>query len=484
VNSPTALSWICPACARLVPGRVDTCRCGSTRGPETAAEPVPVAVKSASNSSILQWVVLAGVAAAAAGALVALQVTPQKSSATSSAPASTGAAAALKNAGGAPDLPAVPLEDPIASAGTLGEPPFAPDDPIVIAGNPSAPTSAPDGATVGRPITGSGSAEIPLEDVVTRSIPAIVSIEVGQGRGSGFFAAPGIVVTNRHVIQDKVSVTVRLSSGQALSGNVESSSAEFDLALIRVAGASPSQPVLELGTANDVRPGQEVIAIGLALGVFQNSVTRGIISAVRRTERTVLLQTDAAINPGNSGGPLLNRRGVVVGINTMKIEGKAESLGFAVAADHARGMLNGGHHPNMPITASASVSKPLAPAFSTSSSTDHAREEGTRRYDEIVNAIGRKAKELDAYWDRIKASCAVRAAPGYDHEWFGLWDRRATMTSTSSGCTSALADVDTAAGAIRDAMRQAEENARRASVLPGQLREIRRRHRMDWPGFD
>jgi hypothetical protein len=58
------------------------------------------------------------------------------------------------------------------------------------------------------------------------------------------------------------------------------------------------------------------------------------------------------------------------------------------------------------------------------------------------------------------------------------------MTSTSSGCTSALADVATTSGAIRDAMGKADEHARRASVLPGQLREIRRRHRMDWPGFD
>ena len=100
--------------------------------------------------------------------------------------------------------------------------------------------------------------------------------------------------------------------------------------------------MLALGTVNDVRPGQEVIAIGLALGVFQNSVTRGIISAVRRADRTVMLQTDAAINPGNSGGPLMDRQGLVVGINTMKIGGSAESLGFAVAVDHARALLSGG----------------------------------------------------------------------------------------------------------------------------------------------
>ena len=96
-----------------------------------------------------------------------------------------------------------------------------------------------------------------------------------------------------------MSVTVRLSTGQALPGRVETTSPEFDLAIVRV-DARRRRTVLPLGTVNDVRPGQEVIAIGLALGVFQNSVTRGIISAVRRADRTVMLQTDAAINPATA----------------------------------------------------------------------------------------------------------------------------------------------------------------------------------------
>jgi hypothetical protein len=311
-----------------------------------------------------------------------------------------------------------------------------------------------------------------------------VSIETGQGRGSGFFAAPRTVLTNRHVIQDHVSVTVRLSSGQTLPGRVERSSTEYDLAVVRVDGASPSQPVLPLGTVNDVRPGQEVIAIGLALGVFQNSVTRGIISAVRRAERTVMLQTDAAINPGNSGGPLLNRSGQVVGINTLKIAGAAESLGFAVAVDHARGLLGGGRQPDIPFSTSAPVSQPLAPAFSSKSSIDSVRAEGTRRYDQIVGVVARHAAQLDGYWDRIRANCAVRAAPGYDREWFGLWDGRTTLTSPDMSCSSAVRDLEQVATEVRSAMSTAQEEARRSSVLPGQLREIRRRYRMDWVGFD
>jgi hypothetical protein len=313
-------------------------------------------------------------------------------------------------------------------------------------------------------------------------LPAIVSIEAGQSRGSGFFAAPRSVITNRHVIQNHVSVTVRFSSGEVLPGRVESSSPDFDLALVRVDGALPTQPVLPLGTVNDVRPGQEVIAIGLALGVFQNSVTRGIISAVRRSEHAVMLQTDAAINPGNSGGPLIDRRGQVVGINTMKIGGTAESLGFAVAIDHARGMLSGGR-PTEPLQAAQS-SRPLPPAFKSSSATDTMRADGTHRYNQLVEAIARRSGQLDSYWERIKANCSVGIAPGYDREWFGLWDGRTSLRSADSSCAAAIRDLQKLAGEVQSAMAAAQEEARRASVLPGELRVIRRRHRMDWTGFD
>jgi hypothetical protein len=310
-----------------------------------------------------------------------------------------------------------------------------------------------------------------------------VSIEAGQGRGSGFFVAPRTVITNRHVIQDNVSVTVRLSTGQTLPGRVETASTEFDLAIVRVDSAMPSQAVLALGTVNEVRPGQEVIAIGLALGVFQNSVTRGIISAVRRADRTVMLQTDAAINPGNSGGPLLNRQGVVVGINTMKVGGPAESLGFAVAADHATALLSGGRL-TQSFGRDAQPNQQLAPAFGARSSTDIAREDGTKRYAQIVDAVARQAGQLDGYWTRIKANCTVRVAPGYDREWFGLWDGRAKLDTPDASCGAAAQELQEMAGQLRTAMSTAQDEARRSSVLPGQLRDIRRKYRMDWPGFD
>jgi len=258
-------------------------------------------------------VVLFTVAAIAIGALVAIQTVPARKPATLTSAA-----------------PPAPAPQPAA--------PNAPETPNqeYTPGPFNFPDTWTTTAASAAPPASGAAAPASLEDVVSNSLPAIVSIETREGRGSGFFAAPGTIITNRHVVGGNVSVTVRLATGAAIPGRVETVSQDFDLALVRVSGADPLQPVLPLGSVNGVRPGQEVIAIGLALGVFQNTVTRGIVSAIRRAGPAVVLQTDAAINPGNSGGPLLNRSGQVIGINSMKIAGSAESLGFAIAIDHAK----------------------------------------------------------------------------------------------------------------------------------------------------
>ena len=101
-----------------------------------------------------------------------------------------------------------------------------------------------------------------------------------------------------------------------------------------------------------------------------------------------------------------------------------------------------------------------------------------------MQIVAQRAAQLDDYWNRIKANCAVRVAPGYDREWFGLWDGRTELTSPDPSCVSSLRDLNGLAGEVRAAMAKGQEAARRASVLPGQLRDIRHRYRMDWPGFD
>ena len=459
-------SWTCPECSRQIPIRVDACRCGFSRnGAATGVPAIYSEPRSASEpQSWFPWIALGAVAVIAAGSLVALQVLPVRSATPPATPVGDSAAVPRHDAASSPAP---------ASEASSTTPPAASDSQTIAL---SEPMTSNFGAA---PLPVSAVDTAPsIEDVISNAIPAIVSIEAGTGRGSGFFAAPRVVVTNRHVVQENVSVTVRLSTGQALNGRVESASPEFDLAVVRVDGAPANHRILPLGTANSVRPGQEVIAIGLALGVFQNSATRGIISAVRRSDRTVLLQTDAAINPGNSGGPLLNRRGEVIGVNTMKVAGNAESLGFAVAVDHAAGMLAGGRQPELALSTTAPLSQALAPGFSGATSTDTARLEGTRRYEQTVEAASREATKADDYWSRIKANCAVRAPSGYDREWFALWDGRVSLRDANASCASALKDLEQFATQLRTTLSNAEEDARRASVLPGEIRDIRRRHRM------
>ncbi|HEY7698300.1 MAG TPA: trypsin-like peptidase domain-containing protein [Vicinamibacteria bacterium] len=180
-----------------------------------------------------------------------------------------------------------------------------------------------------------------LEETIGRTIESVVSIISDEGRGSGFLVDPRTVITNHHVVGASRSVLVKLSNGSALSGTVERIAEAHDLALVRLDRDLTDRRSLELASVSEVRVGQEVYVIGSPMGVLESSVTRGIVSAIRPFEGATLVQTDAAINPGNSGGPLLDRSGRVVGIATMKVA-EGESIGFAVAADHARELLQGG----------------------------------------------------------------------------------------------------------------------------------------------
>jgi Trypsin-like peptidase domain len=180
-----------------------------------------------------------------------------------------------------------------------------------------------------------------LEDTIGLAIESVVSIISDEGRGSGFLVDSRTVITNHHVVGGAENVLVKLSNGSALSGTVERIAESHDLALVRLDRDLTDRRSLELSSVSAVRVGQEVYVIGSPMGVLESSVTRGIVSAVRPFEGATLVQTDAAINPGNSGGPLVDRSGRVVGVATMKVA-EGESIGFAVAADHARELIQGG----------------------------------------------------------------------------------------------------------------------------------------------
>ena len=156
----------------------------------------------------------------------------------------------------------------------------------------------------------------------------------------------GRILTNFHVIEGASAVVVTSRDGQQRPARILGEAPEFDLALLQVEDPEGLRP-LPLGSSRDLEVGDPVIAIGNALGLDATSptVSVGIVSATDRTITTEdggvlqgLLQTDAAINPGNSGGPLLDGRGRVIGINTA-IAGNAQSVGFAIAIDGARELI-------------------------------------------------------------------------------------------------------------------------------------------------
>lgn len=165
------------------------------------------------------------------------------------------------------------------------------------------------------------------------------------GVGSGVIVSPdGYILTNHHVAGGPSErIVVSFYDGRNLDGITVWSDPVLDLAVVKVNG-SGLKP-LPLGDANTLQVGETAIAIGNPLGLqFQRTVTSGIISALNRTIKLDeeqggnymedLIQTDASINPGNSGGPLLNSKGEVVGINTVKVA-SAEGIGFAVPVNIA-----------------------------------------------------------------------------------------------------------------------------------------------------
>jgi hypothetical protein len=294
-------------------------------------------------------------------------------------------------------------------------------------------------------------------------------------------------LTNKHVVNGGSSMRVRFSNGQTSPGYVTSAASDGDLALVRVEAPAPAQPSVVMGSAKGVQIGEEVIAIGSPLGLLQSTVTRGIVSAIRSVGGLMYVQTDAAINPGNSGGPLVDKYGRVIGITTSKVA-PAESLGFAIAIDHAKRLLQGQIsvvlQDSRPSERNAGLEATVNPAAR--SDTDLLRHRGAEQFEATVRTLAHQADAVDTQWRRYRAACGGPSGSGAadGRDWFGIWGDKTSGNDPGSGCAGFRSDMINAAVAIRLALQQAAEAARRAGVYPGVVRDIRKKYVMYWSGSD
>ncbi len=168
-----------------------------------------------------------------------------------------------------------------------------------------------------------------------------------QGAGSGFIIdKEGHILTNYHVIDGARKLEVILANKKHYPATVIGADKSHDLAVIQV--KAPNLQPVTLGSSSGLQVGQKVLAIGNPFGIFNGTMTRGIVSSIRQVQEPdgtyidEAIQTDAAINPGNSGGPLLNSHGEVIGINTMiaSASGGNSGVGFAIPINVAKSVLN------------------------------------------------------------------------------------------------------------------------------------------------
>lgn len=218
-------------------------------------------------------------------------------------------------------------------------------------------TASAQTATKQKPVSTSRCTE-PIPTIFTKDSPAVVYISatsinpykaldrVEHIIGSGFIIdAEGHILTNSHVAFGRQALVVRLDDGTSLPAQLVGADPIFDIAVLQIPKPEKGKlPVLKLGDSDQVRVGQEMLALGNPLGLDQ-SLTRGIVSAINRiipatffSLQEPLIQVDTPINHGNSGGPLLNRCGEVVGITTAILP-DAQNIGFAIPINLAKAVV-------------------------------------------------------------------------------------------------------------------------------------------------
>lgn len=190
-----------------------------------------------------------------------------------------------------------------------------------------------------------------ISDIASQISPAVVGIggikRSSESVGSGVcVSSKGYIVTNSHVVNDCDKIVLYLSNGKTTNASLVYEDSVLDFAILK---SNQSLPYLILADSDELCVGEDILAVGTPLSLtLTHTFTKGIISALNRTLKVSsdegegfmqnLIQHDASLNPGNSGGPLVNNRGEIVGINTLKISG-GEGIGFAIPTKSFRSLL-------------------------------------------------------------------------------------------------------------------------------------------------
>lgn len=271
-----------------------------------------------------------------------------------------------------------------------------------------------------------------ITNIISRVSPSVVGI-IGKLKESSYdysdmtdnlvfgtgviYKSDGYIITNAHVVKDMDSIVVVLSNSKAYKARLKAIDESLDLAVIKI-DKGGLQPAV-FGNIADVAVGQEVVAIGTPLSFnLRNSATKGIISGMNRSAdgEYRFIQSDAAINGGNSGGPLVNMKGQVIGINSVKLVGfGVEGLNFSIPVDTVKYAISHFEkfgrieRPYLGIVFSESVTSQYGLPSSTEGITVREIEEGSpaEKYDfqpddKLVSVNGAKVNSIIDYNEEMK----------------------------------------------------------------------------------
>lgn len=260
-----------------------------------------------------------------------------------------------------------------------------------------------------------GPAVVGITSTIQGQMSIFGTTSTSKSEGSGIIlSADGYIVTNNHVVDGATTVTVLLNTGTEYEAKLIGKDEQTDLAVIKI---EPTEQltVATMGDSNALEVGERVVAIGNPMGLeFFGSVTEGIVSAVNRSisvdNRTMnLIQTDAAINSGNSGGALINTRGEVIGINSVKVSySGVEGMGFAIPSAEAKDiiadLLEHGYVKGRPVIgiATRDVTEYMAQSYSWPTgvqvmeiTSENARNAGLQQGDIITEVNGEKVSDSE-----------------------------------------------------------------------------------------